>query len=90
MCGDRAVRREQPGAALGRGERERDRGRPRLRWRDKPRGLRKGLQSVRDHVFQRRQRGKLYRQLPKLLRASHGPCRRRDAQNGCKRTQSHA
>ena len=29
------------------------------------------------------------RQLPKLLRTSHGPPMRQDAQNGCKRTQSH-
>ena len=50
----------------------------------------KGLRTVRDHVFQKRQRGQLYNQLPKLLRTSHEPRMRRDAQIGCRRTQSHA
>ena len=68
------------GAALGRGDRERERGREREAGKARssdvigatgPRGRLQRLDAVHDNVFQRRQGGEPHRQQPKLPRAGH-------------------
>ena len=87
-------------AALGVGERERERGRAKRRWqgaficddrRNEPRGrIQKGLNAMSDYVLQRRQGGELNRQLPKLLRAGHARQRnQKRTKTGCEQPREH-